>query len=395
MPVNDKQIMFFEEQNEVKLYPKRGIVISKGEGVYLYDTTGKKYLDFMTNLGVSILGYTNPGITKAIAKQIETIPSIHQTFYSQARADLIKEFLEILPKNLNKAVFTNSGAESIEAALKLAIAATGRKKFIAATNAYHGRTLGSLSVTGQEKYKQSLPSLREGKNNLLDVVHIPYNDINALKSNLSNDVAAVILEPIQGEAGIILPDENYLKEVKRLCEEKGIVLILDEIQSAIRTGVWFAFERSGIVPDILCLSKSLSYGIPFGIVFTTEEISSKMPKGSHGSTFAGNPVVAVAVTEVLKKIKTKKLLENASILGKYFLQELRKISHPLITEVRGEGLWIGIELKENTTPYLRQLQDKGLIAASSSADVIRFLPPITVSKKEIDKALEIIKEVFK
>jgi LysW-gamma-L-lysine/LysW-L-ornithine aminotransferase len=389
MPVNLKQIMLTEERNEVKLYPKRGAAITKGEGVYVYDTEGKKYLDFMTNLGVSILGYTNPEITGAISKQIEAIPSVHQTFYSQARADLLKEFLEILPENLNKAVFTNSGAESIEAALKLAMAATGKTQFIAASNAYHGRTLGSLSVTGQEKYKSMFDGF------LGTAIHVPYEDAQAIEKSITSKTAAVILEPIQGEAGIIIPDKKYLKEVKKICDKKGVLLILDEIQSAIRTGVWFAFERSGIVPDILCLSKSLSYGVPFGLVFTTEQVAEKMPKGGHGSTFAGNPMAAVAATEVVKKIKKKKLLKNAVEVGGYLLEGLKKIKHPAIVKVRGAGVMIAIELKENTTPYLKKMQDLGLIAASSSSDTIRFLAPVCITKKDADFALKITGEVFK
>lgn len=388
MPANLKQIILNEERNEVKLYPKRGVAIEKGEGIYVYDTAGKKYLDFMTNLGVSILGYTNPEIVKAVSDQISLIPSIHQTFYSEKRADLLREFTEILPEKLNKAVFTNSGAESIEAGLKLAMAVTGKTKFIAAMGAYHGRTLGSLSVTGQEKYKTIFNDF------LGNAVHVPYNDAGAIEKSITKDVAAVILEPIQGESGIIIPEEDYLKKVREICNKNGILLILDEIQSAVRTGVWFAFERSGIIPDILCLSKSLSYGIPFGIVFVTEEVSSAMPKGGHGSTFAGNPVSVVAATEVLKKIKKDNLLRNASENGKYLLNELSKIKHPSILEIRGSGLMIGIELNENTTPYLKKMQDLGLIAASSSSDTIRFLCPICVTKKEIDEALLIIKEVF-
>ncbi len=388
MSINLKQIQTIEEQNEVKLYPKRGIALTKGEGAYVFDTSGEKYLDFMTNLGVNILGYSNPTITQAISKQLEILPSIHQTFYSQARAEFLKEITSILPTELNQVIFTNSGTESIEAALKLAMAATGKSKFIAASNSYHGRTLGSLSVTGQDKYKEPfLPMLG-------NVTHIQFNDFEALKQNLSKDVAAVILEPIQGEAGIILPDENYLKEVKKICQSQGVLLILDEIQSAIRTGVWFAFEHYGVIPDILCLSKSLSYGIPFGLVITTTPVGSLMPKGGHGSTFAGNPLSCIAATEVIKEIKKKQLLSNATKIGDYFLNKLKELNHPTILSVKGAGLWIGIELKEPTTPYLKKLQDKGLIAASSSSDTIRFLPPINISQKEVDEALSIIKEVF-
>lgn len=388
MLANFKQIQIIEEKNEVKLYPKRGIALIKSKGAYVFDSNGKKYLDFMTNLGVNILGYSNPTITKSLSKQLETLPSTHQTFYSEVRADFLKEVTSILPTELNQIIFTNSGTESIEAALKLAMAATSKGKFIAASNSYHGRTLGSLSVTGQNKYKEPFSTM------LGDVTHVPFDDLKALKQNLSEDVAAVILEPIQGEAGIILPDKNYLKEVKKLCQSQGVLLILDEIQSAIRTGSWFAFEHYEIVPDILCLSKSLSYGIPFGVVVTTSTIGILMPKGGHGSTFAGNPLACIAASGVIKQIKKHKLLSNATKLGDYFLTQLKELDHPSIISIKGKGLWIGIELNESTTPYLKKMQDKGLIAASSSTNTIRFLPPINISKKEIDEALNTIKGLF-
>ncbi len=383
-----KQIINIEDQSEVKLYPKRGIALKKSKGVYVFDTNGKKYLDFMTNLGVNILGYSNPKIIEAISKQIAMLPSTHQTFYSEARANFLKELKSILPLSLNKVIFTNSGAESVEAALKLAIAATGKSKFIAASNSYHGRTLGSLSVTGQQKYREPfLPMLG-------NVTHIQFNDLKALNKSLSKDIAAVILEPIQGEAGIILPDKNYLKEVKTMCKSYGVLLILDEIQTAIRTGSWLVCNQYDVAPDILCLSKSLSYGIPFGLIVTTAEVGNLMPQSGHGSTFAGNPLACMAATQVIKQIKKQKLLKNAAQMGNYFLEQLNKLNHHAISAVKGSGLMVGLEIKENTTPYLKKMQDMGLIAASSNSDTIRFLPPITVSKKEIDQALIIIKEVF-
>lgn len=390
MYTNLKQIKSLEEQNEIKLYPKRGIALAKGEGVYVFDTDGNKYLDFMTNLGVNILGYSNTSITKAIAKQLEKLPSTHQTFYSEARANLLNEIMSILPPQINKVIFTNSGAESIEAAIKLAKVATGKSGFISTINSYHGRTLGSLSLTGEQKYKDPFLPLLDG------VIHIPFNNIQVIKDYLSKNtsIAAVIVEPIQGEAGIIIPDQNYLKQLRKVCNSYGVLLILDEIQTAIRTGSWFAFEQYGIVPDILCLSKSFSYGIPFGLVITTDRIGNLMPKGGHGSTFAGNPLACVAAFETIKQIKKQKLLKNATQMGNYLLEQLNKIKNPIILNIKGKGLMIGLGLKENITPYLKRMQDLGLIAASSNSDTIRFLPPATVSKKEIDKAVNIVRKVF-
>ncbi len=343
----------------------------------------------MTNIGVNILGYSNPTITDAISKQLTDIPSVHQTFYSEKRAEFLEELKTILPTNLSQVIFTNSGAETIDAALKLAITATGKSGFIAVTNAYHGKSLGSLSVTASELYKKNYMAFINK-----DVVHVPFNDIEAVEKSISVSTAAVIVEPLQGEAGVILPDENYLKNLKELCLKKGIILIFDEVQSAIRTGYWMASEQYGVVPDIAAFSKSFSYGLPFGFVVTTKEVGDLMTKGGHGGTFNGNPLAAAAAIEVIKQIKKENLLQNARELGEYFLTELKKIEHPSIVDTRGKGLILGIELSEKTTPYVKKMQDSGLIAALSSTDAIRFLPPINVSKEEIDEALSIVRQVF-
>ena len=387
--MNLKQISDIENASEVKLYPKRGIALERGEGTYVYDTDGKKYLDFMTNIGVNILGYTNLSVTAAISQQLENLPSTHQTFYSDKRAEFITELETMLPDTFTQLIFTNSGAESIDAALKLAMTATGKSGFIAVTNAYHGKSLGSLSVTASEAYKQNYMAFINK-----DVFHVAFNDIEAVKQNINGNTAAVIVEPIQGEAGVVLPDENYLSELKQLCLSKNILLIFDEVQSAIRTGSWLASEQYGVMPDIACFSKSFSYGIPFGFVVTTKEVGDLMSKGGHGGTFSGSPLACAAALETIKQIKKEGLLENAKELGKYFLKQLEKLEHPSIVKVKGKGLMIGIEISEKTTPYLKKMQDAGLIAASSSTDTVRFLPPINVSKKEIDEALVIIREVF-
>lgn len=389
MSADINQIKLAEDEYEVKLYPKRGIALEKGKGSYVYDTNGKKYLDFMTNIGVNILGYTNPEITKAISEQLNTLPSTHQTFYSSKRAEFLAELTSILPPELNKIIFTNSGAESIDASLKLAITATGKNGFIAVNNAYHGKSLGSLSVTESELYKKNYMAFINK-----DVCHVPFNDLLAIEKSISETTAAVIVEPIQGEAGVILPDGNYLSKLKELCQRNGILLIFDEVQSAIRTGYWLASEQYGVMPDIACLSKSFSYGLPFGFVITKKEIGDMMTKGGHGGTFNGNPLVCTAAIEIIRKIKKDNLLKNAQELGEYFLSELQKTEHPSIVKIKGKGLMIGIEFSEKITPYVKKMQDAGLIAALSSTDTIRFLPPINVTKTEIDEALTIIKRVF-
>jgi acetylornithine/succinyldiaminopimelate/putrescine aminotransferase len=388
MKYNLNQISQIEKDTEVMLYPKRGIALDRGDGVYVYDTEGKRYLDFMTNIGVNILGYGNGTISHAIAKQIDLLPSCHQSFYSQARAKCLEAFKSILPASLSKLIFTNSGAESVEAALKIARVVTGKKSYIAAQDSYHGRTFGALSATGQEKYRDLFQPLLSG------FTHVPFNNLDAFKQAITADIAAVILEPIQGEAGFIFPDAEYLKKVKKVCIEKGILLIFDEVQSAIRTGTWLAGEQYGVVPDILCLSKSFSYGFPLGLVAVTEYISQSVGKGAHGSTFAGNPAACAAAFQTITWIKNNDLLKNAKQSGEYILTELKKINNPLIKKIRGKGLMIGIEITEPTTPYLQKMQKLGLLAIPSNGNVIRFLPPIIITKGHVDEAVEIVRKAF-
>lgn len=382
------EITNIEKTTQVGLYPKRGIALDKGEGHFVFDTNGKKYFDCMTNIGVNILGYGNSTISTAIANQIQTLPSVHQSFYSNERAVFLREITNVLPPTLSRIIFTNSGSESVEAAIKLAKVVTGKKGIIAATNSYHGRTLGALSATGQEKYRTQFQPL------LPAFVHVPFDSPAAIKKAITDDTAAVILEPIQAEGGLIIPRKSYLKQVKAICEEKGILLIADEVQTAIRTGTWLASEQFGVIPDIVCLSKSFSYGLPFGLVVTSSEISEKMPKGAHGSTFAGNPVACTAATQVITTITNEKLLQNAKVTGEYFLNELKKLTHPVIKEVRGMGLIIGMELTENSTPFVRNLQLQGILAIPSNGTIIRFLPPITITKKDVDEIMKIIQNVF-
>lgn len=382
-----EEIINIEKTNEVALYPKRGIALARGEGIYIYDTAGKRYIDCMTNIGVNILGYGNKDITQAIAKQIEILPSCHQTFYSEQRASLIQEFTSILPHALSKFIFANTGAESVEIAIKLAKAATGRKKFIATKNSYHGRTLGALSATGREQYRTPfLPLLPE-------FIHVPFNDYKSIEKAADENTAAIIMEPIQGEGGAILPDNDYLKKLKDLCEKRKIKLIVDEVQTAIRTGTWLASVQYGCIPDIVCLSKSFSYGIPFGLVATTKIISDTWPKGGQ-STFAGNPVACTAALKVIQYIKKGNYIVNAKTVGEYLLQKLKSIKKPVIKEVRGRGLMIGMELTGKVTPYVKKMQDNGLLTIPSANNTIRFLPPITLTQKDVDEIFLIVKDVF-
>lgn len=357
-----------EDSAEVRLYNKRGITLVRGEGVYLWDGDGRRYVDAMSNYGVNILGHCHPAVTEAVTRQLQTLVNCHQSFYNDARAVFEETLTSLLPSRLSHLAFANSGTEANEAAIKFARLASGRRRIISATDGYHGRTFGSLSVTGVAKYREGLLPLLE------DCDQIPFDDLPALERSISG-AAAVILEPIQGESGVHRPSPGYLAAVRDLCDRHETLLILDEIQTGMgRTGKLFAFEHEGVVPDILSISKGIANGLPMGVTVVTERVAAGIPSGSHGSTFAGNPLVCAAASATLKTISDPQLLGKIERTGQYFLEELRGIDHRLIREVRGLGLMVAVELKARITPYLKSLQQSGILALPAGPRAIRFLP---------------------
>jgi acetylornithine/LysW-gamma-L-lysine aminotransferase len=382
------RIAELEEHYQIPLYKKRDIALVRGEGVYLWDEEGRRYLDMMSNYGVTILGHCHPAVTTAIVEQAGTLLSAHQSFYNDRRAHLLEILARLLPERLRHVSFANSGAEAVEAALKYARAATGRQRILSTKRAYHGRTFGALSVTGEPKHRAPFAPL------LPETEQVAYGDLDALAERLDG-AAAVILEPVQGESGVRLAPPGYLAEVRRLCDQSGALLILDEVQTAFRTGRTWAFEHSGIKPDIMAVSKPLANGLPIGLTIVADDVAEKIPPGSHGTTFGGNPLVCAAAIATLEIAGTPEFNEQVAAVGRSFQEHLRAIEHPLIREARGLGLMIAVELKRNASPVLQRMQAHGVLAIPAGSTSVRFLPPLIVEEEHVREAADVFEHAVK
>jgi acetylornithine/LysW-gamma-L-lysine aminotransferase len=373
----------------IPLHASRGLTLVRGEGSYLWDDKDRRYLDLMTNYGVNLLGHAHAAVTDAIKLQASQLTNAHQSFDTPARQDFLETLGALLPPPLSRISFGNSGAEAIEAALKFARVVTGRIGIVATHRAYHGRTFGALSATADAKYRDPFAPMLEG------VRHIPFDDLDALDKVLDDSLAAVIVEPIQGEGGIRVPADGYLRGIRERCDARGILLICDEIQTGFRTGSPFAFTREDIVPDILCLSKSIANGLPLGVTITTEAVSDRVPKGSHGSTFAGNPLVCAAGAATLRVLADKTLHARAAETGNRFQQRVRDLRLPQIREVRGRGVMLAVELKKPVTPVIKAMQEAGVLVLPAGGTVIRFLPSILILDDQLDEGIAALAEALR
>ncbi|MDP9372175.1 MAG: aspartate aminotransferase family protein [Chloroflexota bacterium] len=375
------QIQSVEDERLIALYAKREIALVRGSGTQVWDSGGKQYLDLMSNYGVNILGHAHPAVNAAIKEQVDILSNCHSSFYNDARARFLATLGAMAPAGLSRVFLSSSGAEAIEAALKFARVATGRTGVVAARRAYHGRTFGALGATADKKYRDPFMPLLEGFS------HVPYDDADALAAAVGEETAAIILEPVQGEGGIHVPGEGYLASAGEIARRAGALLILDEVQSAFRTGTLFTCEASGVTPDILCVSKGIANGFPLGLTLVTEEVAGRIPAGSHGTTFGGNPLACAAATATLTTLREEGLIEQSGRVGAYFMEALRGLNSPKVREVRGRGLMIGVELKERATKYLRGLQERGVLALSAGPTTLRFLPPLLLTEAEVDRAV--------
>src|SRR3989441_5765996 len=373
----------------IPLHAGRGLTLVRGEGSYLWDDKDRRYLDLMTNYGVNLLGHTHPLVTDAIKLQVSRLTNAHQSFDTPARQDFLDALGSLLPPPLSRISFGNSGAEAIEAALKFARVATGRIGVIATHRAYHGRTFGALSATADAKYRDPFAPMLEG------VRHVPFDDLDAVDRVLDDSVAAVIVEPIEGEGGVRVPADGYLRGIRERCDARGILMICDEIQTGFRTGTPLAFTRDGIVPDILCLSKSIANGLPVGVTIVTEAISDRVPKGSHGGTFAGNPLVCAAGVATLQVLADQHLHSQAAEKGERFQQRVRELGLSQIREVRGRGLLLAVELKKPATPVIRAMQERGVLVLPGGGTVIRFLPSILIQDDQLDEGIAVLGEALR
>ena len=374
-------------------YKQLPIVIKRGEGVYLYDQEGKAYLDFVAGIAVNALGYSHEGLKQALKLQVDDLLHCSNLYWNEASISAAKKLTALT--GLQKVFFCNSGAEAVEAALKLARKYTkkfiskDRYEIIAMKNAFHGRTLGAVTVTGQDKYQKDLDPLLPG------VRYADFNNIESVKANLNDHTCAIIVEPVQGEGGILPAEASFLKDLRSLCDREGLVLIFDEVQCGIgRTGYAMAYQYYQVIPDSVCMAKGLGSGVPVGAIAAKEEIAAGFEPGDHASTFGGNPLSASAVNVVLSELLEGGLLMQVREMSEYLKTGLIHLmtDNPGIEEVRGVGLMLGIRVaEEKAASIIRACLDKGLMLVQAGNQVIRFVPPLVVTKKDIDKALAILK----
>ncbi len=370
------------------VYAKRNIEIVNGKGCCLWDTDGKIYIDMGASYGVCNVGHCNPEVIEAVKRQAENLFYIASTYPNPVRNELLEKLISISPSGMARVFLCNSGTESVEAALKFAVHFTKRKGIVAAMRGFHGRTLGALATTWNKKYREDFEDL------LMPVQFVKYNDPEKIKDAITNDTAAVILEPVQGEGGVNIPDEDYFKTVRDVCTDTGALLIVDEVQTGLgRTGRMFCIERYNVTPDILCIGKSLGGGFPIAATVLHEHLGA-MRKGIHGSTFGGNPLACAAACAAIDHIIKKDLPGHAESLGNYFLSKLKDLSSLKIREVRGLGLMLAVELKTKNTPYLNKLLKKGIAPLPAGTTYIRFLPPLVVEKDDINTTIGALEEAF-
>jgi acetylornithine aminotransferase len=368
-------------------YGTPSIALTKGKGIVVTDADGKVYLDFLGGIATSILGHAHPAIVRAVTKQVSTLGHV-SNFYAHPNAIVLAEKLVSMTGEKNaKVFFCQSGAEANEAALKLS-RRTGKVRVVAAQGAFHGRTMGALSLTGQPSKREPFLPLIKG------VKHVPYGDIEAMRKAVSKKTAMVIIEPIMGEAGVIVPPADYLQQLRSLCDDKGALLVIDAVQTGMgRTGDWFGYEYSGITPDVITLAKGLGGGLPLGAMIALGKASELFQPGDHGSTFGGNPVTTAAGLAAIEVIESKKLLKKVKQQGAHLIQELALV--PGVKEVRGAGLLLGIELENlKAADIATAMRDAGVLVNAANATTIRLAPALIVSDAQINKFISIFRKVI-
>lgn len=396
--INVKEMLEDADRYLMNTYNRYPIVLRKGRGVRVWSLDGKEFLDFVAGIAVNVLGHCHQKVVIALQKQAQRLLHVSNLYHIEPQIRLAM----LLCKNsfADKVFFCNSGAEANEGAIKLARKYAkenfpDEEKFeiITALNSFHGRTLATLTATGQEKFQRGFEPLMPGFR------YVPFNDINALEKVVNKNTCAIMLEPIQGEGGIRIPSEDYLKDVRKLCDERDILLILDEVQTGMgRTGRLFAHEHYDIKPDIMTLAKGLGGGVPIGAILATDKVASAFKPGNHASTFGGNPLVCAAAIATLETIlEDGFILDHCKRMGEYFLNRLNELkkSYPeLIVDVRGKGLMIGMEINGDGTSIVNACMERGILINCTAGNVLRFTPPLIVEQKDIDRLIDVLEEVI-
>ena len=389
--MSEFDLINFENRLMANVFAKRPVVIISGKGALVWDINGKEYVDCMGSYGVAILGHSHPKIVEAVCKQAETLISCHASLYNNKRTEFLQKLVSITPKGLNKAFLSNSGAESVECAIKLARKYAGKSEIIAVMGGYHGKTMGALSATWEKKYRVPFEPL------VPEFKHVPPDNLEKLSEAVTDKTAAVLLEPIRGEGGVRVPPDDFLPGVRELCDEKDVLLILDEVQTSFgRTGKLFGCEHWGVTPDVMCLAKPFAGGLPIGITVAKEPVMSAFKVGEHSSTFSGSPLVCAAGCAAIDVLVKEKLAGRATNLGGYFKARLKELQgkYKILKEVRGLGLMLGMELRYDVHNIILKTMERGVLMLDAGRNVLRFLPPLVIEKEQIDKTISVLDEVI-
>ena len=390
--------MTFEEAKEkcdrylFHNYGRIELSFTHGEGCYLYGTDGKKYLDLVAGIAVNALGYAHPDWVKAVQDQAAKMAHISNLYYIEQQGELAERIASIAPGDIDHTLFVNSGAEANEAALKMAVKHTGRTKVMSALNAFHGRTSASLGATPQKKYQEGFEPLISHA-----YEYFPYGDAEAVKNMISKDVAAVLIEPIQGESGVITAKKEFFKAVRDLCTDHGAMMIVDEVQTGIgRTGEWYGIQNFGVVPDAITMAKALGGGVPIGAVSTTWEFASTLTPGTHGTTFGGSPLVCAAGCATLDIMKRDRIVEHSKVLGEEWRAKLRSIGSDRIVDIRGYGLMTGVELDcpETASNIQKVCRDNGILVNVAHGKTLRLVPPLIITSEQTDAFTDMLKDIL-
>jgi acetylornithine/N-succinyldiaminopimelate aminotransferase len=381
--VDKDELIKREAEAIIQTYTRQNIVIVRGSGAKVWDSEGKEYLDFVAGIAVNNVGHCHPAVVEAIKRQAETLIHTSNLYYTENQVLLAEELKRLT--GLKKAFFCNSGAESVEAALKLTRRATGKSRVVAATGSFHGRTLGALGTTYKAIYREPFRPLNEAS-------FVPFDDPEALKAAVTKETGAVILEPVQGEAGVYVPGSDYLRAARQICDDAGTLLIFDEVQTGFgRTGKWFGKDHSGVKPDIMTLAKAMAGGLPMGAMLASESVSEAFQRGDHGSTFAGGSLVSAAALACIDAIRRENMVRRSEELGAYMRSELEDLGP---RDVRGLGLMIGLDLDVDCKLVVQKALEKGVMLNSTSDHTLRFIPPLVVTKEQIDKVVKAIGEIL-
>ena len=386
--MNTQELIKIEDDYFINTFTRQPLVLDHGEGVKVTDIDGNEYLDMFAGIAVNALGHNHPKLVKAIQEQAEKLIHISSIYYNEPALIYAKKLIEMT--SFDRIFYANSGAEANEGAIKLAVKYTGKSEVISTVESFHGRTVVTLAATGHEHYHEPFKAiLPKG------FINVPYNDIEAIKEAITENTAAIIVEPIQGEGGINVPDIEYLKEIEKICHEKDIVFIVDEVQTGFgRCGTLFAHELFDVKPDIMTMAKGIGGGVPMGGILATEKVAGAFVPGDHGTTFGGGPLVCAAANAVLDTIIDENILDNVNEVGNYFISELKKLDKDIIADVRGKGLMVGIELTKPGAEYVDKLREAGFLINCTAGNVLRFVPPLIITKEEIDEFVKALDEIL-